>query len=266
MKLGRLAVALVAVAALSGCLDLLEEIWVNPDGSARMVKEVVIPKMVLQIAGQGAVNQLRENAKQVEATLKKDPEVTKYTFRDYQDSAGQHLAYELEVKHAQKLGEIDRKAMAEAAPKQTGMGEGLGLQLRPKRFGGGYEFIQTLSKGTPGLDGGEAQENDFGQQLAQTLLSGHYVTVRVHAPTIGDTNGLVNAEKNTVEWKIPLADLASNTPRVPELRAELVTGAPLWIWAIVLGVPALLALLAFRSMRRGRRGPRATPGRVGSRE
>src|SRR5690349_1263573 len=111
-RLALCALAILATTTLSGCFDLLEEIWVSPDGSARMVLDVSLPKGLLQLAGQDPFTRMREEAKKTEAVLKEDPAVKRFAFRDFEEAGVHHLVYELEVNDASKLPELHRRAAA----------------------------------------------------------------------------------------------------------------------------------------------------------
>lgn len=262
VRLAVLVFCAVATCTLTGCFDLLQEIWVAPDGSARMVLDVSLPKGVLQLAGRDPFIKMREDAKKTEEDLKKDPSVKKFEFRDYEEGDVHHLVYELEVTDATKLGDLQKRATADAAKDaKKGPGDSMTFHFE-KGAGGKLLFVQRLGKGgAAGADAGAEESGadqaakQFGKQMAMAMFAGHYVTVRVHGPAIADTNGTLNDKKDTAEWKIPVAELMSEDAPPHELRAEINVGAPIWVWGLFIGVPALLLMLAIAAMKRRRATP-----------
>lgn len=251
----------VAVTSLSGCFDLLQEIWVAADGSARLRLEVALPKSVLHLAGQGALTKLREDAKKTGAELKDDPVVKAFSFKDHVEGDVQHLVYELEVTDATKLGALQQRVWASAANEKEG--EGMTFRFE-KGTGGALRFVQRVGKDAQRADGGAGAEpgsvadraaRELGRKMAGAMFEGRFVTVRVHGPAIGETNGALNEKKDTVEWRLPMAELMSDGAPLQELRAEIETGAPLWVWGLFLGIPALLLLLSISAMKRRRPRP-----------
>lgn len=255
MRRARLLLAVLALAGLTGCFDVLEELWINADGSARLLVDVALPDSLLRLGGHEVVTRFREEAKRTEAELEQDPNVTKFAVRDYAEAGMQHFVYELEVKDATQLQATMQKALARAASSQSEL-SGLRFDIA-EADSGGLRFTQRLAPGgasavdagTGRVEPSEAIARDLGKHFAGAMLGGRFFTVRVHGPAITETNGVLNEEKTTAEWKIPLADLAAGTGP-SELRAKVQTGAPLWLWAVIIGVPALLLMLAVSAMKR----------------
>ncbi|QRN96377.1 hypothetical protein JRI60_46460 [Archangium violaceum] len=255
----------LVLLTLTGCFDLLQEIWILPDGSARAVFDVSLPKSLLDLArakGTDPLEQLRAEVQATEAELKKDPDVTKFEFREYEQAGQQHFVYDLTVKDATRLGELQKRAMEHSASAKQGNAN---IAFRIERRGfGEYVFVQRLGEdqgqsGTPdsarkpSRDPGE----ELGKSLAQALLGNHFLTVRVHGPLITETNGTLGEKKDTVEWKYALVDLADEQAKGTELRAVVQAGPPLWLWPVVLGVPLLvlgLAMMAAARRKRARHG------------
>ncbi|MBX5484504.1 MAG: hypothetical protein IRZ16_22000 [Myxococcaceae bacterium] len=261
LRFVQLVGVVLAVTTLSGCFDLLEEIWIAPDGSARMTLDVALAMPLLRLAGQDPFTKMQEDAKRTKAALEQDPAVKRFDFRTFEEGDVRHLVYELEVTDATKLAEIQHRVEADAADAARKADE---LRFAFERVGGGrLVFTQQIGRGavTPGSDGGStpsggAGEGDvadnLGRAMAQAMLAGHAMTVRLHAPRIGQTNGTLNEKQDTVEWRIPVADVMAGSAKVQELRAEIELGAPVWVWGLFIGVPALLLLLAVSAMKRRR--------------
>ncbi|PTL79887.1 hypothetical protein [Vitiosangium sp. GDMCC 1.1324] len=256
----RWLLAPLALLSLTGCFDLLQELWILPDGSGRVVFDVGLPKSFLDLArarGKDPLEEMRAEARATEEDLKKDPDVTKFEFREYEQDGQQHLVYDLTVKDATRLGELQKRAMDRSTTAKQGKAE---FAFRIERRGlGEYVFVQQFGepKEQPGTPNGtknpaEQAARDFGTQMARALLGNHYYIVRVHGQSIPETNGTLNEKKDTVEWKYNLVDLANETSKGTELRAVVQAGPPLWLWPVVIGVPLLVLALAVMAARRQR--------------
>ncbi|MFL5356594.1 hypothetical protein [Archangium sp.] len=262
----RWLLAYVALLSLTGCFDLLQELWILPDGSGRVVFDVGLPRSFLDLAraqGKDPLEQLRVEARATEEDLKKDPDVTKFEFREYEEEGQQHLVYDLTVRDATRLGELQKRAMEHSSSMKKQGNVDLAFHIEKHVGLGEYVFVQRLgepegaagpAKGTRNPSQQAAQ--DFGTQMAKALLGNHYYTVRVHGQAIPETNGTLNDKKDTVEWKYSLVDLASEAQRGTELRAVVQAAPPLWLWPVVVGVPLLVLLLAVTAAgrQRARRG------------
>jgi hypothetical protein len=260
----RWLLAPLVLLTLTGCFDLLQEIWILPDGSGRVVFDIGLPKTFLDLArsqGKDPLEEMRADARTTEAELKKDPDVTKFEFREYEENGQQHLVYDLTVRDATRLGELHKRAMEQSATaKQANQGQGKAeLAFRIERRGfGEYLYVQSFGEpknaGSPDgtNDAAERAARDFGTQMARALLGNHFYIVRVHGQTIPETNGTLNEKKDTVEWKYSLVDLVDAAGKGTELRAVVQAAPPLWLWPVVLGVPLLVLLLAVKAARRQR--------------
>ncbi len=251
MRMLRLALAVTGALWLGGCFDLVQEYWFAADGSARVVVDVAVPKALLHLAGRDPVLALREEASRVEAQLKADPAVTAFRFSDRKEADAHHLRWELEVTDATKLPELYRRALAQSEVATDGPAPDFTFTVE-RTVLGDTVFAQRL---VPAEGGSvpDAQTRDFGRQLAGALMGERFVTVRVRGPGIGESNGTLSEDGTAVEWRIPLKELMVDAAAQQELRAVVKTRAPLWLWAVVLGVPSLLLWAAVSGMKRRRR-------------
>jgi hypothetical protein len=242
----RWLLACFALLTLTGCFDLLQELWILPDGSGRVVFDVGLPKSFLDLArtrGKDPLEELRVEARATEEDLKKDLDVTKFEFREYEQDGQQHLVYDLTVRDATRLGELQKRAMEHSASAKQGKAN-VGFSIEKRGGFGEYVFVQRL--GEPKDAAGAAT------QMAKALLGNHYYTVRVHGQAIPETNGTLNDKKDTVEWKYNLVDLVDETQRGTEMRAVVQAAPPLWLWPVVIGIPLLVLLVAVMAARRQR--------------
>ncbi|QSQ23096.1 hypothetical protein JY651_49795 [Pyxidicoccus parkwayensis] len=252
--------ATLALVTLTGCFDLVQEVWINPDGSARVVLDVGIPKSLVALGGkhggQDLMEQVRQEQEAAKETLSKDPNVEKLEQRTYEEGDRVHVVHDLTVRDATKLPELYRK-LADDASRERQRGAG-NWDFRIERDGGDYVFTQRFvpDKAVLPAEGGDPAEQaakELAKGMAKALLVNNNVTLRVHGPSIGETNGTVNEKKDTVEWKMPLSELVDAPAGGREFRAVVHGGEPLWLWPIVIGVPLAVLGLAIAAARRKRR-------------
>jgi hypothetical protein len=259
----RWLLAPLVLLSLTGCFDLLEEIWLLPDGSARVVFDVGLPKTILNAAklkGEDPLEQFRQEARATAEELKKDPDVKAFEFRDYEDEEQHHLVYDLTVGDARRLGELHQRAMERMNSASKDQKTKLGFHIE-RRGMGEYVFVQRLGEPKDEAAGSGARQpsldgamKDLGRQMARKMMGDHHFIVRVHGPAIEETNGTLNEEKNTVEWKHSLVDLAEPAGGGLEMRAVVKTGPPAWLWSAMLGVPLLVLMMAVAAARGRKRG------------
>lgn len=252
--------ATLALLTLTGCFDLVQDVWINPDGSARVVLDVAIPKSLVKLGelggGKDLMAQVRQEQEAAKETLGKDPNVEKLEQRTYEEGERIHLVHDLTVRDATKLPELYRK-LADGAPRERPRGGG-DWDFRIERNGRDYVFTQRFvpDKAPTQADSGNAnpQAAELAKGMAKALLANNHVTLRVHGPGIGETNGTVNEKKDTVEWKVPLSELVDAPAEGREFRAVVHSGEPLWLWPVVIGVPLAVLGLAIAAARRRRFG------------
>lgn len=253
MKKTRLLAMLGLVAALSGCFDLLQEFWFTSTGGARMRVDVSLPRALIAMAGPGARERMREDAKATEAELRKDPAVKQFTFTEKEEGSVLHFVYDLEVDDATKLASLYQRGFDRPDEKR----DAARMNFRIERTAVGLRYVQQVGPDEvpdagapldePGAELGRGLGEAMGNALGEAMLGGHYITTRLHAPSFGQTNGTLNAEKDTVEWKIPLSE-AMTVRR--ELTAEMPIGPARWFWIGGVGVAAILLVTTVSRMRK----------------
>ncbi len=227
--------ALLAAAAvlLTGCFDVLEEVWIEPDGSGRAHIELGMPAALMHLAKAASSAQgvsLSSEAKAAAERLRKEPDVVRVRFEEKEEGGQYRAVYEVEVRDVTKLPELLRRG---AGPQKL---EGFRFEIS-RLDNGNFQFVQKMGRFDPGI------------QAANAVLGERTVTVRVHGRRIVGTNGRLNEKADTAEWKLSVPDLASGA----ELKAEVQAGAPVWVWAGVIGVPLALLMLVLLRARRMRR-------------
>jgi hypothetical protein len=252
--------ATLALLTLTGCFDLVQEVWINPDGSARVVLDLAIPKGLMALGetrgGKSLLDQVREEQEAAREKVGKDPNVEKLEQRTYEEGDKVHLVHDLTVRDATKLPELYRQLADDAARERKGSPGH--WDFRIERDGGDYVFTQRFAPDKAAApvkdreDPAELAAKEIAKGMAKALFANNHVTVRVHGPGIGETNGTMNEKKDTVEWKVPLAELVDAPAEGREFRAVVHGGEPLWLWPVVIGVPLAVLGLAISAARRKR--------------
>ncbi|NMO20685.1 hypothetical protein HPC49_43915 [Pyxidicoccus fallax] len=251
--------ATLCLLTLTGCFDVTQELWFEPDGTARVVVDLAVPKSVGTLAkltgGKELTALIEEQRQQARAAVAQDPNVVDLTLRQHEEGAFLHLVQELKVKDATKLPELFRK-IADSAASQQREAQGT-WDFRIERNGGNYVFTQRFVPdkafaGANGFDPAERAGEAIAKELMKSLLAKNFITLRVHGPGIVEANGTVNEKKDTVEWKVSLAELLDAPPEGREFRAVVDAGEPLWLWPVVIGVPLAVLGLAISAARRRR--------------
>ncbi|NVJ03683.1 hypothetical protein HUW63_00275 [Myxococcus sp. AM001] len=247
---------------LTGCFNVEQDLWIEPGGSARLVVDMGMPKSLTALARLGGDSNAKEallaKAREAEQALRQDPEVSQVMLRDYEKDGQVHVVYDVTVKDVTRLPELYRRAADQHGKGQPSSPKDA-WDVRIERQGGDYVYTQRFNPekafaAPPGIgdDAAEQAAQELAKGMVKAMLVNNRLTLRIHGPGIGETNGTVNAQKDTVEWKLNLAELMDAPAEGRELRAVIHGGEPLWLWPAVLGVPLAVLLLTVAAARRRR--------------
>lgn len=273
-RLLTLALLIASCTLLSGCLEFRQEFWINPDGSGRVLMDIGIQQMG---GNQGAKRQgpseFEKNIQEAKERLSKDPNIKSVQMSRETRDGMLHTVFDLECHDLTKFNESMRESVKKSAHAgQAGQAQDSMAPAIEKLPDGDYTFRMSLERGQK-KSAPNPQIDRLAGQMAERMFVGRFWTVTLHAPKIAETNGQVNATSNLVEWKIPMAHIASEKAPYKELTARVqmpsIVSPQRWLpeltstsagWGVrhyaVLGGAALLllaaGLLLFRSLRRGR--------------
>jgi hypothetical protein len=268
-----LTLLLTSCALTSGCFEFRQEFWINPDGSGRVLMDIAVQ----QVGNPGAAGQ-KEGASKFEKQmqearerLSKDPNVKRVEMSQETREGMLHTVFDIEVNDLTKLADTMRQTALAAAPgNKAGQSGDTVAPVIEKLPNGDYAFRVSLDRGQK-KPATNPQTERFAEQMVEKMFAGRFWTTVLHAPKVVETNGQLNATSNLVEWKIPLAQLASDKAPYKELTARIempsVVSPQRWMpeltsasagWGVrqyaVLGGAALLVLAAafllFISLRR----------------
>lgn len=265
---------LASCALTSGCFEFRQEFWINPDGSGRVLMDIAVQQM----GNSGAASQKEGSSKfekqmqEARERLSKDPNVKRVQMSQETREGMLHTVFEIEVNDLTKLADSMRQTALAAAPdNKVARSEESVAPVIEKLPNGDYAFRVSLDRGQKKRPASNPQAERFAEQMVEKMFAGRFWTTVLHAPKVVETNGQLNATSNLVEWKIPVAQLASDKAPYKELTALVempsVVSPQRWMpeltsasagWGVrqyaVLGGAALLVLAAafliFRSLRR----------------
>ena len=182
--------ALVLFALLlGGCINIQQEYWLYEDGSAKVGMDIGMSQALLSMGATSGSDSSTSPFDDLKSEFNNsNPNIKNVQVREYSDNDLQHFAVTFEVDDFEKF-------LAEEASQ-------------------GSEFNITLTR-TPDdsilfkqitqLDTGMGT-NDMDMESMGPAFEDMYWSVLVHVPRVISTNG-EQLDNNTVQWKIPMADI-----------------------------------------------------------
>ena len=208
MKKSGIVFALVTTLLLSGCYELTEELWINPDGSGRMKFTIGLAEnLVAMMETGGKSADFCENAIRDKNKLEKNDLISSVSISKNIEAGMSFCTLDIGVKDFRQFRVVRDTAIEGDYDK--------------------YEFpfmIEDLGEGRvrisqdfSSLGRDDPEQSDIekiGQQMAMAMMSpmltGRYITVIVHAPKVESSNGDISTDGKTTIWKKPLIDLFRN--------------------------------------------------------
>ena len=236
MKWLRFVLICAALFCFSGCIDYLEEIWINADGSGKLKVDMGIAETFVSMGKsfgmEDSSNDMQKQYLKKKEELEKNPNVQKVDFKDFTQGDMHHFVFDIDVKDIFKVGELTRKlemSQMETQGQQDTAGKS---EVRIEKLpNGNIQFVQLFkgekkessSQGMPMGEQGDSSGVNYdsmGQAMAMSMFGDKGVTIRVHGPSIVSSNGKIDDEKKMVEWKIGLAEMSKGSFS-KELNAEI---------------------------------------------
>lgn len=264
MNMRKLIVASSCLLLLTGCFEFSEEIWISEDGSGRMKLDIgigdMLTKLVRESGGTSPIEQLKKGFQDLQAQLAANPKITKIAYDEYDFGTMNHIVLDLEVTDARLLTELNQKLMAqqrtqsrrfeftesvlEIAKLENGH---LGFY---QKFGGVHKKDETEETDPASEVIGKYGEK-FGKAMANSVLGDKFISVKVHAPAISATNGRLDSNQQSVEWRIPVLDVVGETSVAHELTAEIILPFnKLLLTGIIVGSVILIMAIIILLLRR----------------
>jgi hypothetical protein len=245
----RLATLLLVPFIFVGCFEIMEEIWINADGSARIIIDIGIPQSLMALGeseeGDNPFAELDEDFEKTKRDVEHNPGIKRMDFRQYTGEGLKHFVFDIEVTDLSSLNELQKIVYSgEEEPENSSNKMPLeNSDLLVEKQGDRIAFIRRIGEGlTEGKSdtGSDSVGNGFeemGKAMAGSMLGNNHYTVKLHAENIASANGAIDAEKRTVEWRIPIGELMMGNRR--ELRAEIVPpmdNTTAWVVGVLVAV------------------------------
>ena len=182
--------ALVLFALLlGGCINIQQEYWLYEDGSAKVGMDIGMSQALLSM---GATSGSDANSNPFE-DLKSEfndsnPNIKNVQVREYSDNDLQHFAVTFEVDDFEKF-------------LATEASQGSEFNITLTRTPDDSILFKQITQ----LDTGMGA-NDMDMESMGPVFEDMYWSVLVHVPRVISTNG-EQLDNNTVQWKIPMADI-----------------------------------------------------------
>lgn len=260
-KILKLLTPLLGVFLLTGCFDVKQDIWINPDGSGRLRFDIGLSKQLAFLGEEGAssADELAESLKELGRELVGDPRLhSSPIVEEYSDDDFDRAAIELFVKDWHDLPALNRLIVEQPSRDEAEGDESNRLfifSLEENEEGNIY--YRQPARGSIGEAGpeetkqeeAEKRENEegffegMGRVFAGAFLDEGGLTVTLHSPTISRTNGTLLRDKTGVQWLVELEDLIGNKVEVDAFTAEIGASAESFYFWRVMGVLLMITVL-----------------------
>ncbi len=259
----RFAFICVALLSFSGCIEYLEEIWINDDGSGKLKIDLGVAESFVSLGKNfGMQDSMQDMTKQYlkrKEELEQNPNVKKADFKEFTENGLHHFVFEIEVKDIFKVGELTKKLEMSQLDSQGQQDTSGKSEIKIEKLpNGNIQFVQIFKgerkESTQTNDSSIVANDSVSQAMATAMFGDKGVTIRIHAPQIISSNGKLDEQMKSVEWKIGLAELAKGSFS-KELKAEIELHRVSALMVTVIIVAALLCLLIMMLMLKARRNP-----------
>lgn len=229
--------ALCVILFLAGCVELTEDVWINPDATGRFKMDIgIFTDDVWVSSGETREDALKEIRKdQIKKMKAKKKKLEKMAFveevrisKHYGDKRD-HFIYDAQINDIYNLGKVYGEICRGQIDEDTVW------RIDVERLkNGNILFRQIFS--SKEIEKGKAKKK---KEAAETEGRPRYYIVRLHAPKIIVSNGRLAEDRKTVIWKMRMDDLEEMSART-ELTAEIQGPLPLRVLIAVILIAGLL--------------------------
>ncbi|MFC1576045.1 hypothetical protein ACFL3J_00075 [Candidatus Omnitrophota bacterium] len=237
LKAASILVILGAILFLTGCIEVTEEVWVNPDGSGRFRFDIAV--LSEEIPEEEGLNHLEslgrfrqkmfvdlETKKQKLEKLEfvESVEISK-TYNDTKD----HYVYNIHVSDIYKINDVFREIYDGL------ISDELVWKIDIKRrWNGDILFTQTFTN-NESLEAMKASPEDVVPlEPGSGTSDKRCYTIIIRSPRIVTSNGKISAKGTEAEWKIPFDELDEADLYRAEFTAVVKGQSPTLLFAILL--------------------------------
>lgn len=265
LKLLRSLIPLFCALTLSGCLDVQQEIWINPDGSGKLRFDLGLSRAFIELdEGESTgVSDLAASFRELGRELNRDPRL-KYSpvMEEYSDDDFDRVALEVVVKDWRDLPAINQMILERKSGEETLESKANQMLLFSiHETEDGNIFFRQPSIGTFSESDNQAAGEGKGTLLERagraflgSFMNEGGVVVTLHSTMISRTNGTWQPDKSSVRWKVSLEDMMEGKVEIDAFTAEIGAAAgsqKSWrLIGVLLTIFLLVAILLwFRSDR-----------------
>ena len=233
-KILSLSIALFALL-VTGCIDVKQDIWINEDGSGKLVFDVGLSKQFkammdlekgfgglgeLEGLGEGGDKEKDAEPEDQESVpfsqapedvikeLKESKYVTSAEFKEVSKGKYERTIYTIELSDITKINEVMKSSSLGSGIENLGGEEGLSenndFSLK-KTDSGTFELSAKL-EGKEEEEEADPTEAAFAATMMKEMFGDAGMSIRVHAPAVSHNGKEV---EGAVVWTMLLADLAS---------------------------------------------------------
>ena len=184
---------------LTGCMDVNQQLWINSDGSGRMVLDIGITESGFSKAQSGteALIYINMTLDKYQESLKKNALVKNLVTRQYSQEEIQHRVIEFDVTDFETYFEGVQKYDDPFTVRLETLENGE-FRFTEKIIPGGAEWLEYY------YDYFNFRPNP--SQL-DTLFSNQGWRVQLFAPKIISSNGVIDPQTGATTWEVPLEEI-----------------------------------------------------------
>jgi hypothetical protein len=251
-----LSIALLAFL-VTGCIDLKQDIWINEDGSGKLVFDVGLTKQFKAMMDLGGgfgdleaetengedsdSNQFWKSPEKVIEKLKESKHVIDAEFKELSDSKFERVIYTIELSDITKINQVmESSSLSSGVEELGGDASSENNDLSITKTESGTFKLNAFMEGNK-EESVDPAGDEFG--MMQKMFEDSGMSIRVHAPAVSH-NG--KKKGGAVLWKITLADMAAGKSLIAngEFRGGKSSGNSLLIVGVsVLGIIIILGIV-----------------------
>lgn len=213
---------LALVWGLTGCVNVAQEIELNPDLSGKLTFDIAVSETVDTVAAQQVKDLIALFDTMSKLDIKETSLTNTFTTDEYTRDGNKHYVYTLGTNNLQVYLAVLQTSLSKA---------GIAMSIE-KLDNRNLLFKQTI-------DMSKADTIAIPKLLLDPTLKGYEWTLRMKVPNVVQTNGAYDAATETVTWRVPMAEIYGN--QVIEMTVEF--KQPFKMEYLYLIGGALLALL-----------------------
>lgn len=241
--------SLLIVLALSGCLEVSQQVWHNPDGSGKIVIEMALAEDMLTYMGyEGSPEDNREEILREMAfapdDLPSDPNIRNASVDSF---------YDPDEGNFRIIMEIELFDLAKGWSDEGDIEVDIFDFTITDNFDGTYRFSQVID---PSSDLGAGGFDQMSQMMFEPFFEGKLYTMELHVGDLidADPQAVYDRSRGTITWEMPMLEMMTLSAPVEfwaVYRAETsrtlpsldMGGFPAWVPVVLLCLCCLALLI-----------------------